>query len=88
MHPLEAFTAQMDEFVEQKKQEDRLPKTISEVWDCATSIEEHGFIGYEADNLHKELQTSYTKSFQQNKESYRDKQKADRLSIYNTLPPM
>tara|TARA_Y100001951_G_scaffold97784_1_gene97844 strand:- start:612 stop:842 length:231 start_codon:yes stop_codon:yes gene_type:complete len=56
MHPLEAFTAQMDEFVEQKKQEDRLPKTISEVWDCATSIEEHGFIGYEADNLHKELQ--------------------------------
>ena len=56
MHPLEAFTAQMDEFVEQKKQEDRLPKTISEVWDCATSIEEHGFIGYEASNLHKELQ--------------------------------
>ena len=56
MHPLEAFSAQMNEFVEQKKQEDRLPKTISEVWDCATSIEEHGFIGYEADNLHKELQ--------------------------------
>ena len=56
MHPLEAFSAQMDEFVEQKKQEDRLPKTISEVWDCATSIEEHGFIGYEASNLHKELQ--------------------------------
>ena len=56
MHPLEAFTAQMDEFVEQKKQEDRLPKTISEVWDCATSIEKHGFIGYEASNLHKELQ--------------------------------
>jgi len=56
MHPLEAFSAQMDEFVEQKKQEDRLPQTINEVWDCATSIEEHGFIGYEASNLHKELQ--------------------------------
>ena len=56
MHPLEAFSAQMDEFVEQKKEEDRLAQTISEVWDCATRIENHGFIGYDATNLHKELQ--------------------------------
>jgi len=28
MHPLEAFSAQMDEFVEQKKEEDRLAQTI------------------------------------------------------------
>mgnify|MGYP003153302151 FL=1 len=55
MHPLEAFSAQMDEFVEQKKQEDRLPQTINEVWECATDLEEHGFIGYNSKNLIKEL---------------------------------
>ena len=56
MHPLEDFNDRMEEFVEQKKTEARLPKSISEVWDCATGIENHGFIDYDATDLHKELQ--------------------------------
>ena len=60
---LETFCTQMEDFVEQKKEEDRLYhrssckiEAIDNVYDLATWLEETSPMKYDADNLHKELQ--------------------------------
>lgn len=56
MDILEDFNAQMEGFLEQKKSEDRIPQSISDVWDCATNVDEYGLVDYDSTNLHNELE--------------------------------